>query len=342
MNRKLIGIFVCMLFVGTVLPVTGNVITYKNTLSSTNGNILYVGGTGEGNYTKIQDAIDDAVDGDTVYVYDDSSPYYENLVVNKSIFLIGEDKETTIIYGNIIGHVIYIISDGVTLSGFRIINEKTEYGNYASVNIYANYTEVSFNIIENSEETGLAVDYNFEAYKLYHLHGNIISNNIIRSNHLAGIYLIHCTNSKITNNIIINNGVGIATALTNDNIISGNEISNNKHDGISLFQESYRNEISGNNITNNRIYGIYIYDAGNNKILQNNIIGSGWRNAKFVYEITRLKRNKWSNNFWGIPRSIPYLIRGKISILSSIQGIGIIPWFEIDWYPAQEPYDIGI
>ena len=36
------------------------------------GNTLYVGGTGEGNYTKIQDAIDNASDGDTVYVFDDS------------------------------------------------------------------------------------------------------------------------------------------------------------------------------------------------------------------------------------------------------------------------------
>jgi hypothetical protein len=47
---------------------------------------LYVGGTGEGNYSRIQDAIDDAVDGDTVFVYDDSSPYYEHIRINKSNF----------------------------------------------------------------------------------------------------------------------------------------------------------------------------------------------------------------------------------------------------------------
>ena len=34
-----------------------------------NDNTLYVGGSGEGNYTKIQDAIDDASDGDIVFVY---------------------------------------------------------------------------------------------------------------------------------------------------------------------------------------------------------------------------------------------------------------------------------
>ena len=39
------------------------------------GNILYVGGSGPGNYTKIQDALDNATEGDTVYVY--SNTYYE-------------------------------------------------------------------------------------------------------------------------------------------------------------------------------------------------------------------------------------------------------------------------
>jgi len=36
------------------------------------GNILYVGGDGEGNYTNIQDAINDAKDGDTIFVYSES------------------------------------------------------------------------------------------------------------------------------------------------------------------------------------------------------------------------------------------------------------------------------
>ena len=74
MKKKLIGIIICMLLVGTVLPVTGNVITDKTPLSVDNGNTLYVGGTGEGNYTCIQNAINDAVNGDTIFVYDDSSP----------------------------------------------------------------------------------------------------------------------------------------------------------------------------------------------------------------------------------------------------------------------------
>ena len=56
-------------------------------LPSVSGNTLYVGGSGPNNYTKIQDAIDNASDLDTVFVYDDSSPYYENVVVDKSIIV---------------------------------------------------------------------------------------------------------------------------------------------------------------------------------------------------------------------------------------------------------------
>ena len=73
------------------------------TLSNENNNLssetLYVGGSGPGNYTKIQDAIDDASDGDTVFVF--SGIYNEFLSIDKSIQLIGEDKNTSIINANI-------------------------------------------------------------------------------------------------------------------------------------------------------------------------------------------------------------------------------------------------
>ena len=47
------------------------------------GTTLFVGGSGPGNYSSIQAAIDDANPGDTVFVYSDSSPYYEQITVDK-------------------------------------------------------------------------------------------------------------------------------------------------------------------------------------------------------------------------------------------------------------------
>lgn len=57
-------------------------------INDVNG-ILYVGGSGPGNYTTIQLAVNNANTGDTVYVYDDSSPYYEHVDINTSIHFIG-------------------------------------------------------------------------------------------------------------------------------------------------------------------------------------------------------------------------------------------------------------
>jgi len=96
----------------------------KQTSSKTSyGNVLYVGGNGTGNYTNIQDAIDDAISGDTIFVFDDSSPYYENLIINKSISLIGENKKTTIIDGSGANNIVLIrLADYVQLRGFTIRN----------------------------------------------------------------------------------------------------------------------------------------------------------------------------------------------------------------------------
>ena len=84
------------------------------------GKTLYVGGLGPDNYTKIQDAIVNASDDDTVFVFDDSSPYYENIMIDKSINLIGENKNTTIIDGSRKDDVVHINADSVKLSFFTI------------------------------------------------------------------------------------------------------------------------------------------------------------------------------------------------------------------------------
>ena len=87
-----------------------------------NGNVLYVGGSGPGNYSKIQDAINDASNGDTIYVYEKT--YYENLYVNKSITIIGQNRENTIIDGSHVDtHTIHLVTDEINISNFRFYND---------------------------------------------------------------------------------------------------------------------------------------------------------------------------------------------------------------------------
>ena len=61
-------------------------------------------GTPEHPYQYIQDAVEITMNGDRVFVF--NGTYYENVVVHKSINLIGEDKNTVIIDGGGNGDVV--------------------------------------------------------------------------------------------------------------------------------------------------------------------------------------------------------------------------------------------
>ena len=106
---------------------------------------------GSGVYTSFQDAIDDAGNGDEIYVF--NGTYYENIIIERSIILNGENKDATVIDGCSIDNVICILSDNVEISGFTIQNS-------SSGNIYIS--------------TGIYVRSNSNI-----IHGNLITNNII-------------------------------------------------------------------------------------------------------------------------------------------------------------------
>ena len=116
MKSRLISISVMCLLVTTGFL---GFITFESYVIRA-ANTLYVGGGGGGNYSTIQEAINSANPGDTIFVYDDSSPYNENVIVNKSVNLIGEDRNTTVIYGGSSGSRVRIESNWVNISGFTV------------------------------------------------------------------------------------------------------------------------------------------------------------------------------------------------------------------------------
>ena len=312
------------------------------------GDTLYVGGSGPGNYTLIQDAIDNSSDGDTVYVYDDSSPYYENIDVNTSIWLVGENKNTTIVEGSITDAVIYIQSDNTTITGFTFKQGDS------GVWISGRYSLIVNNNVKNNSRWGVVVSNN----------NNIIRNNNISNNLLTGIF-VSSNHNTIENNYLNNNhqhdtGEGGGLLLytdTHHNSIIGNKFENSLDRAIHLHNSDF-NTISFNvimNVTPSEEFsianGIDLDGAHNNKIFQNTIINcnntglqidSSRRNQIIqnnFYDnnphsyFTWFYLNKWQGNFWGVPRRLPYPIRGSFFF--------IIPLVQFDWFPAQEPYNIG-
>lgn len=71
-------------------------------------------------YAIIQAAINAANEGDSIFVF--SGTYYEHVVVNKSISLIGQDRSNTVIDGNGTGTGIFVSADHVTVQGFGVQN----------------------------------------------------------------------------------------------------------------------------------------------------------------------------------------------------------------------------
>ena len=218
MERVVVIGVVFMLFMPVVsLDGTMNHAIFLSGNRYNDGRTLYVGGSGPNNYTSIQDAIDDAKDGDTVFVY--NGTYYENVVINKSINLIGEDKNTTIIDGggNKIG--IYISGKWVNVSGFKVINCRADF-HYEGAGIFLTYS--FYSCISNN----IIVDNTVDGIRLSHSYYNIISDNEIINNGGEGINIYLSKRNNLTNNYIENNYRGIFMDHGDYNYIFNNVIKN--------------------------------------------------------------------------------------------------------------------
>jgi nitrous oxidase accessory protein len=300
-----------------------------------NGKTLYVGGSGEGNYKRIQDAIDNASDGDTVFVY--SGTYYGTINVHKSITLQGEDKHSTIIDGNLTTlSLITIKKDNTQILGFTIRNATYE----NPINFGAGiFIESSNNVISDNIITDVYYGiYSRDTYDDNYISNCIISNCTIRRTN-TGITLWGGSANNIYNNRLLNNNVGIQLRGAWFNTISNNIFENN-NGGITFYYWYMDGGSSFNKITYNSFIdngcgiGIEGGDTNSNLISNNNFIDNS-KSLRFFYPITP-NINIIIRNYWDRPRLLPKLIFGfRVFILP-------FPWALIDWFPAKEPYGIPI
>jgi parallel beta-helix repeat protein len=304
-------------------------------LTLSNANILYVGGNGPQNYSKIQDAIDNASDGYIVFVY--NGTYYENIYVNKSVGLLGENKISTIIDGQETGgHIVSILAPSVTLYSFTIQNSGG-IPNAAAIYVGSDSNQIVDNIITCTAYHGE------EGIWFSQSSSNIISKNTVENYHY-GIWLEDSTMNNLSDNKIINTWDWAIILGDSDNNILYENILTENNGGIYL-RDSNQNTICRNELIRN-YRGIALVDwsatNSNNIIIQNNI-----GKATFVAARKSHNKNIWDENYWGRPLNHPKLIRGQKIVLFFPGSpfhfpplLLAIPWFNVDRHPVKEPYDI--
>jgi parallel beta-helix repeat protein len=217
------------------------------------------------NYTTIQEAINanETVDGQTILV--DGGTYYENVVVNKTLSLIGENPETTTIDGGTGRWTMLVVADNVSVAGFTLKSSRyylddVEIMYHPSIVLSAvSNCTISGNIMTGGDE-GIALDSSSDnkifqnnvtangwAIVLSSAPRNNIYNNEIMDSMIAVWVLNSSDENRIYENTITDStGVQVSSG-------SGNTITtNNFTDCFSAVQlEDSNNTVSGNTFVNN-------------------------------------------------------------------------------------------
>ena len=251
-------------------------------------------------YSSINDAIRASSPGDTIIVR--SGTYYENVLLNKSLSLIGEGLPTIDAQNR--GSAITITADNCTVSGFRFVKTQRN-SRCAGMKIYSNW-----NIIENN-----ICEYTFIGIHLLNSLGNKILNNSFKRS-FEGIRLQNSRRNKILKNTFKDCGLFLLASYGNDvegntvngkplvylENVSGAEIKNAgqvilvNSDGIIVrncdisrttigiqLLNSFNCTIRDNKLRENYFgIGISLSNSSNNKIL-NNILEENNRNINLLY-----------------------------------------------------------
>jgi len=289
-------------------------------------------------YLSIQSAINapETLNGDTIFVR--SGVYCEHVVVNKTVSLIGKDKDSTILNGTAIEPIMIVEANDVKISGFT-------FEGWAFQNILINAT-TGVTIVENK------IVFNALGIDVENSVNTTIENNTINGFGLdnIGIMLAYSSGCSIVNNTITNAVYdGIRLWFSSSNLIHQNLIKDNDY-GI-FFHEANLNTISENTISESGGPGIYIESSSSNEILHNSFMDN-YDQVK-IYDNSV---NTWDDgypsggNYWSCYTGTD-LYSGPYQNETGSDGIGDTPYVidanNRDNYPLTKPYpwgshDIGV
>ena len=330
-RKAMVFTIICLFIGASVIPsITGDISTFGIVNS---GKTLYVGGSGPGNYSEIQDAIDDAGNGDTVFVY--GGFYQENVVVNKSIILQGEDKNTTIINGNFIEDTIWVKISSVKIKGLSIMNSINN-GFSAGIHVAEKKWYYPYDPPQTLSDICISncIIYNNNAgIRLLNVMYIDIFNCKIQSNMASSIYLLDGSYIYINKcdinengkdfNGRISGGISISEPCNNINI-SNCKLKNNIVSGLTISSIAYDINIFNNTFENNTDIGISVHGTRNessrNILIKKNFVGNNGLGQFFdagiylsdVHGSVIIKNNVVSyNNEHGI-----YLLRSSANLFT--------------------------
>jgi parallel beta-helix repeat protein len=215
---------------------------------------------GPADFSRIQDAINAAQNGDTVFVH--SGTYFEHVIVTKSLTLLGEDKNNTIIDGSLSETAVTIEVDNVRISGFTL--RRGDYGIFAES---SNGVTISDNHISLNNFEGLTIDDS---------ENSVITNNLIDSNNWHGVYISNAGNTTLRNNVVLSNrGDGIYFENASFVLAVGNFISSSKFAGIYVYSNITNSVFYHNNFVNNTTPQVVIDDESS-CAWDNGVEGNFW------------------------------------------------------------------
>ncbi len=263
-------------------------------------------------FATIQEAINDAVDGDSIFVR--AGVYHEHVVVNRTVSLVGEAADTTVLEGNGTGHVFHVVRRFVNITGFTVqhsgnvsmpaleagicVNSTTDCNISANNLVENGFAGISLLNSQRNSITGNNVSQSgWGGIHLMNSSRNIVSENILDSNGLqhqwgGGINGHAGSNyNNITDNVIVKSVYGMFYHASAYNNICRNNISATSAEGIWLQDQVSHNIVADNNLTNIRV-GVWLQGPNSNNTLSRNLITGAEYGIKAQYaQNTRITGN---------------------------------------------------